>query len=159
MTISVGDKLPDVELRTMTAEGPAAVSALEVLGKGKVVLFAVPGAFTPGCSNVHLPGFIEGGDELKAKGVDTIACVAVNDPFVMDAWGKAHGVGDKILMLSDGNGTFTEAIGMELDGSGFGLGKRSMRYAAVLQDGVVTSLDVDGVAVENSTCSNLALKL
>jgi peroxiredoxin len=159
MTISVGDKLPDVELRTMTAEGPAAVSSLEVLGKGKVVLFAVPGAFTPGCSNVHLPGFVEGGDELKAKGVDTIACVAVNDPFVMDAWGKAHGVGDKILMLSDGNGTFTEAIGMVLDGSGFGLGSRSKRYAAVLEDGVVTSLDVDGLAIEASACSNLMLKV
>jgi peroxiredoxin len=159
MTISVGDKLPDVELRILGAEGPTAVSSLEVLGKGKVVLFAVPGAFTPGCSNVHLPGFVEGGDELKAKGVDTIACVAVNDPFVMDAWGKAHNVGDKILMLSDGNGTFTEAIGMTLDGSGFGLGSRSKRYAAVLQDGVVTSLDVDGLAIEASACSNLLLKV
>lgn len=159
MTISVGDKLPDVELRTMTADGPTAVSSLDVLGKGKVVLFAVPGAFTPGCSNVHLPGFVEGGDELKAKGVDTIACVAVNDPFVMDAWGKAHGVGDKIVMLSDGNGTFTEALDLVLDGSGFGLGKRSQRYAMVLQDGVVTSLDVDGVAVEKSSCSNLSLNL
>jgi peroxiredoxin len=159
MTISVGDKLPDVELRTMTADGPTAVSSLDVLGKGKVVLFAVPGAFTPGCSNVHLPGFVEGGDELKAKGVDTIACVAVNDPFVMDAWGKAHGVGDKILMLADGNGTFTDAVGMVLDGSGFGLGSRSKRYAAIIEDGVVTSLEVDGGAIEKSTCSNLSLKL
>jgi peroxiredoxin len=159
MTISVGDKLPDVELRTMTADGPTAVSSLDALGKGKVVLFAVPGAFTPGCSNVHLPGFIEGADELRAKGVDTIACIAVNDPFVMDAWGKAHDVGDKILLLADGNGTFTEAVDLVLDGSGFGLGSRSKRYAAILQDGVLTSLDVDGAAVENSTCSNLLLKL
>jgi peroxiredoxin len=159
MTISVGDKLPDVELRTMTADGPTAVSSLDALGKGKVVLFAVPGAFTPGCSNVHLPGFIEGADDLKAKGVDTIACIAVNDPFVMDAWGKAHGVGDKILLLSDGNGTFTEAIGLVLDGSGFGLGQRSKRYAAILEDGVLTSLDVDGGTIETTTCSNLLLKV
>jgi peroxiredoxin len=162
MTISVGDRLPDVQLHTMTAEGPKPVSSLDALGTGKVVLFAVPGAFTPGCSNVHLPGFVENGAELRAKGVDTIACVAVNDAFVMDAWGKAHGVGSggaDILMLADGNGTFTEAIGMVLDGSGFGLGQRSKRYAAVLQDGVITSLDVDGVAVEASACSNLLLKL
>jgi peroxiredoxin len=158
MTISVGDKLPDAELRTMTADGPTAVRAKDVLGSGKVVLFAVPGAFTPGCSNVHLPGFVEGGAELKAKGVDTIACVAVNDVFVMDAWGKAHGA-DDILLLADGNLEFTEAMGMVLDGSGFGLGNRSKRYAAVIEDGVVTSLEVDGTAVEASTCSNLLTKL
>jgi peroxiredoxin len=158
MTISVGDKLPDVELRTMTADGPTVVRSNDVLGSGKVVLFAVPGAFTPGCSNVHLPGFVERGAELKAKGVDKIACVAVNDVFVMDAWGKAHGA-DDILMLADGNLEFTEALGMVLDGSGFGLGNRSKRYAAIIEDGVVTSLDVDGVAVETSTCSNLLTKL
>jgi peroxiredoxin len=159
MTIKVGDTLPDAELRTMTAEGPQAVRSSEVLGKGKVVLFAVPGAFTPGCSNLHLPGFIERGDELKEKGVDLVACVSVNDPFVMHAWGEAHGVGDKILMLADGNQEFTRALGMELDGSGFGLGTRSKRYAAILEDGVITSLDVDGTAVEKSTCANLLLKL
>jgi peroxiredoxin len=158
MTISVGDKLPDAELRTMTADGPTVVRSNDVLGSGKVVLFAVPGAFTPGCSNVHLPGFVERGAELKAKGVDKIACVAVNDVFVMDAWGKAHGA-DDILMLADGNLEFTEALGMVLDGSGFGLGNRSKRYAAIIEDGVVTSLDVDGVAVEISTCSNLLTKL
>jgi peroxiredoxin len=158
MTISVGDKLPDAELRTMTADGPTVVRSNDVLGSGKVVLFAVPGAFTPGCSNVHLPGFVELGAELKAKGVDKIACVAVNDVFVMDAWGKAHGA-DDILMLADGNLEFTEALGMVLDGSGFGLGNRSKRYAAIIEDGVVTSLDVDGVAVEISTCSNLLTKL
>ncbi|HEY9418011.1 MAG TPA: peroxiredoxin [Pseudonocardia sp.] len=158
MTISVGDKLPDAELRTMTADGPSAVRAKDVLGSGKVVLFAVPGAFTPGCSNVHLPGFVEGAAALKAKGVDTIACVAVNDVFVMDAWGKAHGA-DDILLLADGNLEFTEALGLVLDGSGFGLGNRSKRYAAVIEDGVVTSLDVDGGTIEASTCSNLLTKL
>jgi len=159
MTISVGDRLPDAELRTMTADGPTVVKSAEVLGGGKVVLFAVPGAFTPGCSNVHLPGFVERAGELKAKGVTTIACVAVNDPFVMDAWGKAHGVGDDILLLADGNGEFTAAMGLELDGSGFGLGKRSKRYAAIIEDGVVTSLDVDEKGIDLSTCSNVLLKL
>ena len=159
MTISVGDRLPDAELRTMTPDGPTVVKSAEVLGTGKVVLFAVPGAFTPGCSNVHLPGFVERAAELKAKGVTTIACVAVNDPFVMDAWGKAHGVGDDILLLSDGNGEFTAAMGLELDGSGFGLGKRSKRYAAIVEDGVLTSLDVDEKGIDLSTCSNILLKL
>lgn len=159
MTISVGDRLPDVELRTMTPDGPSVVKTAEVLGAGKVVLFAVPGAFTPGCSNVHLPGFVERAGELKAKGVTTIACVAVNDPFVMDAWGKVHGVGDDILMLSDGNGDFTAAMGLELDGSGFGLGNRSKRYAAIVEDGVLASLDVDEKGIDLSTCSNLLLKL
>lgn len=159
MTISVGDRLPDVELRTMTPDGPSVVKTAEVLGTGKVVLFAVPGAFTPGCSNVHLPGFVERAGELKAKGVTTIACVAVNDPFVMDAWGKVHGVGDDILMLSDGNGEFTAAMGLELDGSGFGLGNRSKRYAAIVEDGVLASLDVDEKGIDLSTCSNLLLKL
>jgi glutaredoxin/glutathione-dependent peroxiredoxin len=159
MTISAGDRLPDAELRTMTPDGPTVVKSADVLGAGKVVLFAVPGAFTPGCSNVHLPGFVERAGELKAKGVTTIACVAVNDPFVMDAWGKAYGVGDDILLLSDGNGEFTAAMGLELDGSGFGLGKRSKRYAAIIEDGVLTSLDVDEKGIDLSTCSNVLLKL
>jgi glutaredoxin/glutathione-dependent peroxiredoxin len=159
MTISVGDRLPDVELRTMSPDGPSVVKTAEVLGTGKVVLFAVPGAFTPGCSNVHLPGFVERVDELKAKGVGTIACVAVNDPFVMAAWGEANGVGDDILLLADGNGDFAAAMGLELDGSGFGLGKRSKRYAAILEDGVFTSLDVDERGIDLSTCSNVLLKL
>lgn len=159
MTITVGDRIPDAELRTMTSDGPTAVRSTGVLGTGRVVLFAVPGAFTPGCSNVHLPGFVEGGAELRAKGVDTIACVAVNDPFVMDAWGRAHGVGDDILMLADGNAEFTTAMGLLLDGSGFGLGQRSKRYAAVLQDGVVTSIDVDDTGIDLSSCSALLLKV
>src|ERR1700712_2978186 len=153
MTISVGDKVPDAELRTMTADGPTTVRAKDVFGSGKVVLFAVPGAFTPGCSNVHLPGFVAGAADLKAKGVDKIVCVAVNDVFVMDAWGKAHGA-DDILLLADGNVEFTEALGMVLDGSGFGLGNRSKRYAAVIEDGVVTSIDVVGGTIETTTCSN-----
>ncbi|MDN5930376.1 MAG: peroxiredoxin [Pseudonocardia sp.] len=159
MTITAGDRIPDAELRTMTPDGPTAVRSTDVLGTGRVVLFAVPGAFTPGCSNVHLPGFVEGGAELRAKGVDTIACVAVNDPFVMDAWGQAHGVGDDILMLADGNAEFTTAMGLLLDGSGFGLGQRSKRYAAVLQDGVVVSIDVDGTGIDLSSCSSVALKI
>ncbi len=159
MTISVGDRLPDVALRTMSADGPSVVKTGDVLGTGKVVLFAVPGAFTPGCSNVHLPGFVERADELKAKGVATIACVAVNDPFVMDAWGKAYGAGDDILLLSDGNGEFTAAMGLELDGSGSGFGQRSKRYAAILEDGVFTALEVDEKGIDLSTCSNIMLKL
>jgi peroxiredoxin len=143
MSISVGDTIPDVTLRTMTADGPAAVQSTEALGKGKVVLFAVPGAFTPTCSDHHLPGFVLRAEDILAKGVDKIACVAVNDVFVMAAWGEAQGTDDKVLMLSDGNGEFTAAVGLELDGSGFGLGTRSQRYAAILEDGVVKDLVVE----------------
>jgi peroxiredoxin len=143
MTIAAGDKIPDVQLRTMTGDGPKPVSSTEALGKGRVVLFAVPGAFTPTCSDHHLPGFVVRADEIRAKGVDTIACISVNDPFVMGAWGRDQGVGDSVLMLADGNGEFTRAVGLELDGSGFGLGSRSQRYAAILDDGVVTSLFVE----------------
>lgn len=143
MAISVGDSIPDVQLRTMTSEGPKPVSSSEALGKGKVVLFAVPGAFTPTCSDHHLPGFVVRADEIRAKGVATIACVSVNDPFVMGAWGEDRRVGDSVLMLADGNGDFTKAMGLEMDGSGFGLGVRSQRYAAILEDGVVKSLFVE----------------
>jgi peroxiredoxin len=158
MTISAGDRLPDAELRTMTPDGPSTVRTADVLGKGRVVLFAVPGAFTPGCSNVHLPGFVQNAAELRTKGVDTIACVAVNDVFVLDAWSRAHGA-DEILMLADGNAEFTEAMGLVLDGSGFGMGARSKRYAAVVEDGVVTSIDVDESGIDLSSCSNVLLKL
>jgi peroxiredoxin len=127
----------------MTDEGPRPVSSTEALGKGKVVLFAVPGAFTPTCSDHHLPGFVMRADEIRAKGVDAIACLSVNDPFVMGAWGRDQGVGDRVLMLADGNGDFTRAVGLELDGSRFGLGSRSQRYAAILEDGVVTSIFVE----------------
>jgi peroxiredoxin len=143
MAISVGDRIPDVTLRTMTPEGPTAVQSGDVLGKGKVVLFAVPGAFTPTCSDHHLPGFVLRADDLAAKGVDTIACVSVNDAFVMGAWGQSQDTGDKVLMLADGNGEFAAATGLEMDGSGIGLGTRSRRYAAIIDDGVVTELLVE----------------
>ena len=143
MAISVGERIPDVKLMTMTDEGPRPVQSGDVLGKGKVVLFAVPGAFTPTCSDHHLPGFVLRADDLAGKGVDTVACIAVNDAFVMGAWGDAQGTDGKVLMLSDGNGEFTAAVGLEMDGSGFGLGTRSQRYAAILEDGVVTELMVE----------------
>jgi len=143
MAISVGERIPDVKLMTMTDEGPRPVQSGDVLGKGKVVLFAVPGAFTPTCSDHHLPGFVLRADDIRAKGVDTIACVAVNDAFVMGAWGQVQNTGDAVLMLADGNGDFAAQMGLELDGSGFGLGTRSQRYAAILDDGVVTELMVE----------------
>ena len=122
---------------------PTHVQIHDVLGSGKVVLFAVPGAFTPTCSDYHLPSYVIRQDELAAKGVDTVACISVNDPFVMDAWGDSQNVGEAVLMLADGNGEFTQAVGLEMDGSGFGLGTRSQRYAMVLEDGVVTALAVE----------------
>ena len=143
MAISVGDKIPDVTLMTMTADGPTPVQSNDVLGAGKVVLFAVPGAFTPTCSDHHLPGFVLRADDLRAKGVDTIACVAVNDPFVMGAWGQTQNTEGSVVMLSDGNGDFTAAMDLTMDGSRFGLGTRSQRYAAIIEDGVVTELMVE----------------
>ena len=143
MTISVGDRIPDVQVMTFGAGGPTHVQTADVLGAGKVVLFAVPGAFTPTCSDYHLPSYLIRYDDLKAKGVDSIVCISVNDPFVMGAWGDAQQVGDKVVMLADGNGDFTKAIGLEMDGSGFGLGSRSQRYSAVIEDGVVTALQVE----------------
>ena len=160
MAITTGDTIPDVQLWTMTEEGPTSVSSTEALGQGRVVLFAVPGAFTPTCSDYHLPGFVLRADELRAKGVGTIACLSVNDPFVMGAWGDAREVGDRVLMLSDGNGEFTRALGLELDGRGVGLGTRSRRYAAVLQDGVVESLRVEeGPGLEVSSAESVLAAL
>ena len=152
MAISVGDKIPNVQLRVLAASGmPEPVDSHDVLAKGTVVLFAVPGAFTPGCSMIHLPGYVKNREALKAKGVETIACISVNDPWVMDAWGKAQGA-DGIVMLADG-GEFTKAIGLEMDGSGFGLGTRSQRYSAVLKDGVVQEINIeDGPGVTVSAC-------
>lgn|SRR5487761_2000000 len=139
----VGDKIPDVTLRHMTSDGPAAISSLELLGAGKVVVFAVPGAFTPTCSDYHLPGYVMHAEQLREKGVDTVACVAVNDAFVMNAWGEDQNVGDDVLMLADGSGDFAKAMGLELDLTAGGLGLRSQRYAAILQDGVITYLGVE----------------
>lgn len=160
MAISVGDRIPDVALRTMTADGPTVVQSGEVLGKGKVVLFAVPGAFTPTCSDHHLPGFVLRADDLRGKGVDTVACVAVNDPFVMGAWGEARGTEGKVLMLADGNGEFAAAMGLEMDGSRIGLGTRSQRYAAIIEDGVVTELMVEpGPGLEASSVEAVLARL
>ena len=154
MPAKVGDRIPDVEVRVLDAEGaPQPVKTGELLGSGTVVLFAVPGAYTPGCSKVHLPGYVENFDALKAKGVDTVACIAVNDAWVMGAWGEAQGAAGKIVMIGDGSGDFAEAMGLVMDGTAFGLGKRSQRYSAIIKDGVITSLDVEeGPGVSVSGC-------
>jgi peroxiredoxin len=142
MTISVGDKLPDVALVKATAEGPQQVQASEYFAGKKVALFSVPGAFTPTCSAKHLPGFVEKAADLKAKGVDEIVGTAVNDAFVMGAWNTAAG-SDDITMLADGNADFAEAVGLTMDGSGFGMGKRGQRFSMVVNDGVVEQLNVE----------------
>ena len=142
MTISVGDKLPEVTLVKATAEGPEQVSSSEYFAGKKVALFSVPGAFTPTCSARHLPGYVEKADELKAKGVDEIAATAVNDAFVMGAWNQSAG-SDDITMLADGNADFAEAVGLTMDGSGFGMGKRGQRWSAIVEDGVVKELNVE----------------
>ena len=143
MSVKVGDKVPSAKMKQMSAEGPKDVSTDDFFKGKKVALFAVPGAFTPTCSAKHLPGFVDKAAELKKKGIDTIACVSVNDAFVMDAWGKAQNVGDKVVMLGDGNGEFTRAMGLELDGTPNGLGKRSQRYAMVVDNGVIKQLFVE----------------
>ena len=161
MPITVGDRIPDVAVTIPGADGmPKPAQTGELLGSGKVVLFAVPGAFTPGCSNFHLPGFVLRGDEVKAKGVDTIACVAVNDAFVMKAWADDQNVGDSIQMIGDGNGDFTKAMDLVMDGSGIGLGSRSKRYAAVIQDGVIEQLFVEPKpGVEQTSVENVLAHL
>lgn len=143
MAIKVGDKVPEGVFKVMKADGPGALSSKELFSGKKVVLFSVPGAFTPTCSKQHLPGFIEKTDDLKKKGIDTIACMAVNDVFVMGAWGEQSGAGSKVLMLADGNGDYTRALGLELDASGFGMGRRGQRFAIVVEDGVVKQLHVE----------------
>jgi len=143
MTISVGDRLPDATLMTMTPDGPNKLTTADIFAGKTVALFALPGAFTPTCSAKHLPGFIEKADEIKAKGVDTIACLSVNDVFVMNAWGEQQGAGDKVLMLADGNGEFAKAVGLEMDGSGFGMGTRAQRFSMLVKDGVLAELNVE----------------
>ena len=150
MTISVGDKLPSLTLKTMGEKGPENISTDDIFAGKKVVLFAVPGAFTPGCSNTHMPGFIVHADAIKAKGVDSIVCIAVNDAFVMGAWGKTQNA-EELLLVADGNNEFTSAIGMELDGTGFGLGIRSKRYAMIVNDGVVEAINLDEKGIEKSS--------
>ena len=143
MTIEVGQKIPDVPLAIAGADGPQPTTSGEFFAGKKVALFAVPGAFTPTCSARHLPSYVEKASELKAKGVDEIACIAVNDPFVMAAWGERDGSSD-VIMLADGNGQFAEAIGLTMDGSKFGMGQRSQRYSMVINDGVVEQINVEG---------------
>ena len=143
MTISVGDTLPDVTLARATRDGPQKVQASEFFAGKKVALFSVPGAFTPTCSARHLPGFVENVDALKAKGIDEVACTAVNDAFVLQAWNEEAGAPDDITMLSDGNGEFAEALGLTMDGKAFGMGTRGQRWAMVVDDGKVSLLDVE----------------
>ncbi len=144
MAIQTGEKMPSGVFGVMTDSGPGAISTDDLFAGKKVVIFSVPGAFTPTCSNNHLPGFVDHADAILAKGVDTIACTAVNDVFVMDAWGKDRGVGDKVVMLADGNGEYVRALDLELDGTGFGLGMRGERFAIIVDDGVATHVAVEG---------------
>lgn len=143
MAIKAGDKLPEATFMEMGKDGPGPVASADVFGGKTVALFAVPGAFTPTCSAKHLPGYLENAEQLAAKGVDEIVCTAVNDVFVMGAWGESAGAAGKVRMLADGNGAFTAALGLELDASGFGMGQRSQRYSMIVKDGVVTELNVE----------------
>jgi peroxiredoxin (alkyl hydroperoxide reductase subunit C) len=143
MTIAVGDHIPDVKVQVPGPNGPTPVQTEELLGTGTVVLFGVPGAFTPTCSDYHLPGFVLRAEDIFGKGVDKIACLSVNDAFVMKAWGEARDVGDKVILIADGSAAFTKALGLDVDLTGGGLGVRSKRFALVLKDGVVTHLAVE----------------
>tara|TARA_R110002049_G_scaffold1062_11_gene8003 strand:- start:4 stop:486 length:483 start_codon:yes stop_codon:yes gene_type:complete len=143
MSIKAGDKMPSGTFGVMTESGPGAMSTDDLFSGKKVVLVSVPGAFTPTCSMNHLPGFVDQADAIRAKGVDTIACMAVNDVFVMNAWGKDRGVGDDVLMLADGNGEYAKALGLEMDASGFGMGTRGQRFAIVVDDGVAEHVAVE----------------
>jgi peroxiredoxin len=143
MSIQAGKKMPSGAFGVMTAEGPGQISTDELFAGKKVVLFSVPGAFTPTCSMNHLPGFVDHADEILSKGVDTIACMAVNDVFVMNAWGKDRGVGDKVMMLADGNGDYARALDLEMDASTFGMGTRGQRFAIIVEDGVASHVAVE----------------
>lgn len=155
MSVQVGDTFPSCTIKTMGENGPEDISTETLCSGKKVVLFAVPGAFTPGCSMTHLPGYVVNADKIKAAGVDTIACLSVNDAFVMGAWGKAQNA-EEIVMLADGNGELTKALGLELDGSGFGLGMRSQRFAAIIEDGKIIHLNVEpGAGVDVSSAETI----
>lgn len=143
MTIKAGDKVPSATLMKMGEKGPEAVTTDQLFAGKKVVVFAVPGAFTPTCSARHLPGFVQHADEMKGKGIDNIVCLSVNDAFVMNAWGKDQNAGSKVMMVADGNGDFTKKVGLELDGSKFGMGPRSQRYAMLVENGTVKKLFVE----------------
>jgi len=160
MTIAVGQRVPSGKFTIMGANGPEPLTSEALFGGKTVVLFSVPGAFTPTCSAKHLPGFVQQADAIKAKGVDTVACLAVNDVFVMGAWGKAGNVGDKVVMLADGNGEYTRALGLELDATGFGMGTRGKRFSMIVKDGKVTHLNIEppgqfGVSSAESTLAQL----
>jgi glutaredoxin/glutathione-dependent peroxiredoxin len=158
MTIKVGDKVPSVKLKHMTAEGVKDITTDELFKGKKVVLFALPGAFTPTCSAKHVPGFVQQEAALKQKGIDTIACLSVNDAFVMGAWGKDQKADGKVLMLADGNGDFTRAVGRELDATANGLGKRSKRYAMIVDNGVVKALNVEAPGAFEVSSADAILK-
>ena len=160
MTIKVGDKIPSATLMEMKDGKPTPVKTDDFFAGKKVALFALPGAFTPTCSAKHVPGFVNNYDALRSRGVDEIACVSVNDAFVMGAWGKDQNAGDKVHMLADGNGDFTRAVGLEMDGTKFGMGKRSQRYSMIVNDGVVTSLNVEAPgAFEVSSAEHMLTQL
>ena len=160
MSIQVGDRLPDATFKTMAADGPQALTTSEVFGGKKVVLFSVPGAFTPTCSKLHLPGYVAQAEDLRSKGVASVVCLAVNDVFVMDAWAKAQGADGKVLMLADGNGDFTKKIGLELDASKHCMGTRSQRFSMIVDDGVVTKLNLEAPGkFDVSSCEATARQL
>ena len=158
MTIKAGAKIPASSLKTMSAEGMQTITTDDLFKGKKVVLFALPGAFTPTCSAKHLPSFVQLADKIRAKGVDTIACLSVNDAFVMDAWGKNQNVGDKVTMLADGNGDFTKAVGLTMDGTGYGMGVRSQRYAMVVDNGVVKTLNIEAPGAYEVSSAEAILK-
>jgi len=159
MAIKAGDTIPDVKVKEMGDGGPKDVSMRELTQGKKVVIFAVPGAFTPTCSMKHLPGFVEKAGDLRAKGVQEVVCLSVNDAFVMGAWGKDQGAGGKVRMVADGNGEFTKAVGLELDASGFGMGKRSKRYALIVNNGKVEQVLVDESGLKESSAESVLSKL
>jgi glutaredoxin/glutathione-dependent peroxiredoxin len=160
MTIAVGDKIPDVKVQVPGPDGPTPAQTAELLGHGTVVLFGLPGAFTPTCSDYHLPGFVLRAEDLRGKGVDTIACVSVNDAFVMKAWGEANEVGEKVTLVADGAAAFTKALGLDVDLTGGGMGIRSKRYAAIIEDGVVKDLAVeDTLGLDVSSADAVLAKL
>ena len=155
MAIQVGQSIPECTLKTMGGQGPTDITTDEIFSGKKVVFFAVPGAFTPGCSVTHLPGFVVNADKIKAMGVDTIVCMSVNDAFVMGAWGQAQNA-EELLMLADGNGEFTQLLGLDFDGSGFGLGTRSQRFAMIVDNGVVSHLNIEaGPGVDVSSADSI----
>lgn len=160
MTLKQGDKIPEATLQRMGASGPEPVTTDEIFGGKKVAFFAVPGAFTPTCSAKHVPGYLANADALRDKGIDTIACVSVNDAFVMGAWAKDQGTGDKVEMLADGSGTFAKAIGLELDASKFGMGTRCQRFSMIVNDGTVEEINVEAPgAFEVSTAEYMLKQL